>query len=133
MAIRCMNAITASKLYRASTRKAKILAALNDPINVELVEQLNEYIGDEYKELLNPDTSAEDTVEVDDTTEVVDEGSAEDDSASDRPAMGRGGSPIRPKLSEQYGEDLDNEVAEKADTIVWTIFTGLGPRLPRVY
>ncbi|MBR3695012.1 MAG: alanine racemase [Akkermansia sp.] len=25
------------------------------------------------------------------------------------------------------------EVAEKADTIVWTIFTGLGPRLPRVY
>ena len=26
-----------------------------------------------------------------------------------------------------------NEVAEKADTIVWTIFTGLGPRLPRLY
>ncbi len=25
------------------------------------------------------------------------------------------------------------EVAAKADTIVWTIFTGLGPRLPRVY
>lgn len=25
------------------------------------------------------------------------------------------------------------EVAEKAGTIVWTIFTGLGPRLPRVY
>lgn len=25
------------------------------------------------------------------------------------------------------------EVAQKADTIVWTIFTGLGPRLPRVY
>ena len=26
-----------------------------------------------------------------------------------------------------------SEVAEKAGTIVWTIFTGLGPRLPRVY
>ena len=26
-----------------------------------------------------------------------------------------------------------SEVAAKADTIVWTIFTGLGPRLPRVY
>lgn len=26
-----------------------------------------------------------------------------------------------------------SEVAQKADTIVWTIFTGLGPRLPRVY
>ncbi len=25
------------------------------------------------------------------------------------------------------------EVAQKAQTIVWTIFTGLGPRLPRVY
>lgn len=26
-----------------------------------------------------------------------------------------------------------SEVAEKAGTIVWTIFTGLGPRLPRIY
>ena len=25
------------------------------------------------------------------------------------------------------------EVAQKAGTIVWEIFTGLGPRLPRVY
>lgn len=25
------------------------------------------------------------------------------------------------------------EVAQKANTIVWTIFTGLGPRLPRIY
>ena len=28
---------------------------------------------------------------------------------------------------------LEKECMEKADTIVWTIFTGLGPRLPRVY
>jgi alanine racemase len=35
---------------------------------------------------------------------------------------------------ELFGEHIPvTEVAEKAGTIVWEIFTGLGPRLPRVY
>ena len=39
-----MEAIFSSKLYRTSTRKQKIAAALNDPINVELVQQLDSYL-----------------------------------------------------------------------------------------
>ena len=35
---------------------------------------------------------------------------------------------------ELFGEHIPvTEVAGKAGTIVWEIFTGLGPRLPRVY
>lgn len=39
-----MEAIFSSKLYRTSTRKAKIAAALADPINLELVQQLDSYL-----------------------------------------------------------------------------------------
>lgn len=40
-----MEAIFSSKLYKTSTRKQKIAAALNDPINLELVQQIGDYIG----------------------------------------------------------------------------------------
>lgn len=39
-----MKAIFASKLYKASSHKDKIKAALKDPINKELVQQLSEYL-----------------------------------------------------------------------------------------
>lgn len=57
----CKTAIMSSKLYLAcdASKKKKILAALADPINVELVEQLEEYIGDEYKQLQPKDTDVE--------------------------------------------------------------------------
>lgn len=44
-----MKAIFASKLYKASPRKDKIKAALNNPINSELVGQLAEYLDEEYR------------------------------------------------------------------------------------
>lgn len=44
-----LNAICASKLYRASTRKDKILAAFQDPINTELVGQLAKALDEEYQ------------------------------------------------------------------------------------
>lgn len=43
-----MKAIFASKLYKASKNKDKIHAAINDPLNVELVQQLKSYLDDEY-------------------------------------------------------------------------------------
>lgn len=43
-----MKAIFASKLYKASPRKEKIKAALNNPINSELVGQLASYLDEEY-------------------------------------------------------------------------------------
>lgn len=42
-----MKAIYASKLYKSSPRKAKIVAAIKDPINAELVRQLREYLDDD--------------------------------------------------------------------------------------
>lgn len=43
-----MKAIYACKLYRASSRKHKIRAAITNPINAELVQQLRSYLDDEY-------------------------------------------------------------------------------------
>ena len=40
--------IYSSKLYKLSTRKSKIDTAIQNPINVELVKQLREYLDDEY-------------------------------------------------------------------------------------
>lgn len=44
-----MKAIFASKLYKASPRKDKIKAALNNPVNEELVGQLAEYLDEDYR------------------------------------------------------------------------------------
>lgn len=44
--------IYASKLYVTSTRKDRIHAAMQDPINVELVQQLSEYLDDEAQDEL---------------------------------------------------------------------------------
>lgn len=41
--------IYSSKLYVTSTRKDRIHAAMQDPINVELVQQLEDYLDDEAK------------------------------------------------------------------------------------
>lgn len=45
--------IYSSKLYVTSTRKDKIHAAIQDPINVELVQQIEDYLSDEAKTELN--------------------------------------------------------------------------------
>ena len=62
-----MTYITDSKLFRYSSRKSKILAAIKDPVNTELVQQLDEYItNDENTEI--EDTS--DTTPFDDTSDT---------------------------------------------------------------
>lgn len=67
-------AIMASKIFMSSRDKAGIIAAINDPVNKELVTQLAEYVDEEYEDLLvqAPDP-AEDT-----DTEVMDEQGMED-------------------------------------------------------
>lgn len=112
MAIRCVNRITASKVFRASSRKQKILAAMEDPINKALVEQLEEYIGDEYKK--PKPTESDEVSKID--TESTEPEVAGDGAASDRPSAGRpsAGGP-KPKLSEKYGKALDEEVGAVGD------------------
>ena len=43
-----MEAIFSSKLFRTSSRKAEITAALKNPVNTELVMQLKKYLDKEY-------------------------------------------------------------------------------------
>lgn len=112
MKISCKSSITASKLFRSSTRQAAILAALEDPINVELVTQLDEYIGDEYKDLLNPADEPE-VNPVDD----VDTEPTEDNDMPDRP-IGNKVAKFTPNtggLSEKYEDDLAELDGEAPD------------------
>lgn len=48
----CKKSLMGSKMFKSSSRQDKILAAFE--ANMELVQQLDEYIGDEYIELLKP-------------------------------------------------------------------------------
>lgn len=45
-----IKSITTSKLFVTSSRQKSIMAAIENPINVELVQQLSEYLSDESKE-----------------------------------------------------------------------------------
>lgn len=54
-----MEAIFASKLYKASTHKSQIQAALADPNNQELVMQLKKYLTPETLQKLQPQESTE--------------------------------------------------------------------------
>ena len=77
----CKSAIMASKIFMSinSDRRKKILTALADPINIELVEQLDEYLDNEYKQMNDTATETE-TVDVnteeDNSTEPTDDTSA---------------------------------------------------------
>lgn len=105
----CKPTIYSSKLFRSSSRKEKIRASLESPVNAELIKQLDEYIGDEYKQKNTPkktDKSAED--------EFFDNDQGNNDSSSEtsEDASHSGGNF---GLSEKYGDDLDAEGAAAFD------------------
>lgn len=54
-----LNAIYACKLYRAHANKDKIKAAMESPLNVELVQQLSEYLNEEDLAKLDPPEGSE--------------------------------------------------------------------------
>lgn len=54
-----LNAIYACKLYRAHSNKDKIKAAMESPLNVELVQQLSEYLNEEDLAKLSPPEGSE--------------------------------------------------------------------------
>lgn len=125
--ISCISLITASKMYKSSTRKSKILAAIKNPINVSLVEQLAEYVDEEYQYLLDEQPVEDEDVSVD--SELADEPEV-DDVGDDvpEPSAPTGGAPIREPLAEKYADELsgspddipdvppaDSEQPEKVD------------------
>ena len=102
-----MQAILASKLYKCSKRKDKIHSALEDPVNLELVEQLKEYLDPEY---LQPDN--DDVFDEPSGTKTVSK-----DSRSNPPAPPSGPSfaspPSGPPTLE--GEEFTEEDADDFD------------------
>lgn len=113
------NAIMASKMFKASPRQKEILAAIDDIANIELVQQLDEYLDDEFITMkYGTDTSeAQFTEETSD--DIVD--MPEDDTAPtvDRPTPSRSGSPAKftpnESLMDKHGEELEeleNEAPE---------------------
>lgn len=113
----CKNAIFSSKLYCSSNRKDKIKAQLDNPVNAELIKQLDEYIGDEYRQM-NHHTRIDNEKEHENPDENMSSDNNEStEHSSSRPSMPHGGagggSPM--KLSEKYGEALNTEGEEAYD------------------
>ena len=76
-----MNAIFASKLYKASKHKDKIKAALANPINTELVMQLTEYLDDDE---VNQLADQVDTPRSDESNELSDADDKHEDDAESK-------------------------------------------------
>ena len=113
-----LQAIFSSKLYLASTRKDKIKVALTNPVNKELVLQLEEYLDEEYR---TPSKSSSDSVSTNniDTDATDNDWDISDDSDSDsgfasRPSAPPKFAPISEKRSEEL-EDLDGGLDGEPD------------------
>lgn len=111
-----MKAIFACKLYKASKRKDKIQAALQNPANAELVKQLDEYLGEEYRPVTKIDGNVVETVPDKDTGS---DSSSKGTTSTGHVPSGQGGlgglsSALsglddEPSISEKYGDELDAE------------------------
>ena len=75
-----MNAIFASKLFRSSSRQDKIRAALADPVNMQLVQQLRSYLDEPYQKMRLMDPQPEEPKT--DASEAPAEGEAEESSSA---------------------------------------------------
>ena len=80
-----LSRIYSSKLYITSTRKDRIKAAINDPFNVELVQQISDYLDNDSKKLLKTAVEEEDAKieELENKNSDSDEGSIEDEPLDD--------------------------------------------------
>lgn len=54
-----VSAIFASKLYQASSRKDRIHSAYMNPLNAELVQQIDSYVSPKYQKMLNTEEEQE--------------------------------------------------------------------------
>ena len=116
--------IYSSKLYVTSTRKDRIHAAMQDPINAELVQQLSDYLDDEGQAELNQAIAEEKAEEQAESAEAapVTPGS---DSA---PAPSHSGGSSRPSFSGNVLKDFGGEdPLEPTDPIADDIGEGGAP------
>ena len=80
-----LSRIYSSKLYITSTRKDRIKAAINDPFNVELVQQISDYLDNDSKKLLKTAVEEKDAKieELENKNSDSNEGSIEDEPLDD--------------------------------------------------
>lgn len=107
--------IFACKVYKSSNRKDKIKAAIQNPINSELVEQLRSYLDDEYLTTQYfPQEKSTETKEVEVDTKSE---SPERDSSMSRTDFGSRSTSFNPGELDFENEevDLDTEESEVED------------------
>ena len=97
-----MISIYASKMFQNSPRKDKIKAALESPINIELVKQLEEYLDEEFIPAEPVHTEPKESAPTSDTNRP-----ASKPKASPR----AGGGYSSPSLAAKYNDKLDTEPA----------------------
>ena len=115
-----MKSIYACKLYRVSSRKSNIVAAMENPINKELVEQISSYLDDEYEEKLH---EAQQQRANDLSQSLSDRNESNDDVSKGGPStthaggggFGEGPSGPRPSLSDRFAELVESD-PEDTDT-----------------
>lgn len=112
MKISCRNAILASRLIRSSEQLEAVKSAIEDPINTELVKQLESYLDPEAKKLLNDAEEAKSKAAekaVEDITGPDDAADAESDSGFG--GMG-GGRSIPDRFSGRPSAPMDMETPD---------------------
>lgn len=107
--------IYSSKLYVTSTRKDRIHAAMQDPINAELVQQLSEYLDDEAQMELNQavkEEEAEAAAAQGEDSQVV----APSESSGSFGGGGGGHSSFTGDVLSDFGDDEPMDIDAPADT-----------------
>jgi hypothetical protein len=108
------SAIVASKMFKASPRQKEILAAIDSEENLELVQQLDEYLDDEYFAMKqNTETQfTEDTKNTIDNTPDMND-TTDDSIPAPTPSRSHGGSPAKftpnnnESLMGKHGDELE--------------------------
>ena len=113
------NAIMASKMFKASPRQKEILAAIDSEDNVELVQQLDEYLDDEYQIL----KQASETQFSEETSETIEDTPDIDDTSDSSPSRTSGPAPAKftpnnESLMDKHGdelEELENDIPNELE------------------
>jgi len=108
-----MKSIYASKLYKASKHKDKIHSAINDPLNVELVQQLKEYL-DEPEEV-EVETKVSEVSEVEDKSNSENTSTRENKSSGVSVAKSSSPTSTSPSSGDNAEDESDKESSESKE------------------
>lgn len=119
-----VNSIFASKLYRSSKYKDKIQSAINNPINAELVQQLREYLDEDYVDTQHVDLDNHSNGPIKPKSTIGD--SISKSSESNAPSSAHfDSSPSTPSAGQSTetsdDEDSDNENLDSSDISTETV------------